>query len=63
MMRWVPFTGGRERKCKRTAVYYFVISEERLCNCEQNRDTRIFHDFIKHVRTLTNLHEAKVYSC
>ena len=62
-MRWVPFTGGKERKFKRTAVYYFVISKVHLCNCEQTGDTGIFQDFIKHARTLTNLHGAKVYSC
>lgn len=34
MMRWIPFTGGQGRKFKSTAVYYFVISEVHLCNCE-----------------------------
>lgn len=34
-MCWVPFTRGREGKCKRTAVYYFVIREVHFCSCDR----------------------------
>lgn len=63
MMRLVPYTRGRERTHKRTAMYYFVISMVHLCRCVKNGDTGIFQDFITHARTLTNLSGAQVYSC